>query len=106
MRKILGHDGPPTNLWTENLLTGQPLAECPVRTILRAHEDHPELAREVNARLRDYPRYERGVMYVAGGSADQPARYLAFMDLIDAQKNATEAKHFELMRKGDGDADG
>lgn len=101
MRQMLGHDGPPTNFWRENLLTGQPLAECPLRTIIRAHEDHPRLGREVDTHLRYYSAYDRGVLLVSGGISDQPARYIELMDLIDRQKNETEAKHLELMRKRD-----
>jgi hypothetical protein len=98
MRQMLGHDGPPTNFWRENLLTGEPLAECPLRTILRAHEERPALAREVDAHLRYYGAYDRGVLLVAGGISDQPARYIELMDRIDRQKNETEAKHLEMMR--------
>lgn len=103
MQIVLGHDGPPRanpfSLWDENLLTGKRLTECPLRTILRAHESNPKLAREVDAHLRYYGAYDRGVLLVAGGISDQPARYVELMDRIDQQKNLTEAKHLDLMRK-------
>lgn len=98
MRVMLGHDGPPQSFWRENLLTGAPLAECPLRTMQRAQERNPQLAREIDAHLRYYGAYDRGVLLVAGGISDQPARYLELMDLIDRQKAQTEAKHLELMR--------
>lgn len=98
MREALGHDGPPTNFWRENLLTGAPLRECPLRSILRAHEEHPALAREVDTHLRYYGAYDRGVLLVAGGISDQPARYVELMAMIDDQKHATEAKHLDLMK--------
>jgi hypothetical protein len=106
MQQMLGHDGPPTNFWRENLLTGNPLAECPLRTILRRHEEHPRLAREVDTHLRYYSAYDRGVLLVAGGISNQPARYVDLMDRIDQQKAATEAKHLELMRKTGDDESG
>jgi hypothetical protein len=68
-------------------------------TLIRAQKDHPRLAREVDTHLRYYGAYDRGVLLVAGGISDQPARYVDLMDKIDQQKNATEAKHLELMRK-------
>jgi hypothetical protein len=33
--------------------------------------------------IRDYTPYERGILLRAGGLEDQPARWLAAMDLID-----------------------
>jgi hypothetical protein len=98
MQQMLGHDGPPTNFWRENLLTGKPLAECPLRTILRMQETDPHLSREVDTHLRYYGAYDRGVLLVAGGISDQPARYVELMALIDQQKNETEAKHLELLK--------
>lgn len=98
MQQMLGHDGPPTNFWRENLLTGKPLAECPLRTILRTHEDHPALGHEMDVHLQYYGAYDRGVLLVAGGVSDQPARYVELMDLIDRQKHETEAKHLALMK--------
>lgn len=100
MRQILGHDGPPTNIWRENLLTGKPLTECPLRTILRLQETQPAISREVDTHLRYYGAYDRGVLLVAGGISDQPARYVELMDRIDQQKHETETKYFALL-KGD-----
>jgi hypothetical protein len=103
MREKLGHDGTPMDYWRENLLSGEPLSECPLRTILRAHEAPATaaLSREVDARLEHYPEYERGVLFRAGGIADQPARYLELMRRIDSMKNATEAKYLKLLEEKD-----
>jgi hypothetical protein len=99
MRYMLGHDAPPTNFWRENLLTRAPLAECPLRTILKREAAHPQLAREMNAHFRYYPAYTHGALLVQGGVADQPNRYLEYMALIDGSAHATEARYYELLRE-------
>lgn len=77
---LLGHDGPPLGLWQTNTFTEAPLTECPMRTILRARETSPRIAREVDRMQYEYlPLYKDGHLLVAGGVAEQPARYLAFM---------------------------
>lgn len=95
---MLGHDGPPTNLWRENLVSGEPLAECPMRTILRRRASHAALAQEWQAALAQYPFFEKGVLLVAGGISDQPARWFDMMSLIQETRAATEAKNRAITR--------
>jgi hypothetical protein len=97
MKVMLGHDGPPTSFWRENLLTGEPLHECPLRTWLRAFEDQPALAQELVRYTGTYfPAYEDGHLLEAGGLADQPARYLDGMIAIRDTKRAVQARYDEL----------
>jgi hypothetical protein len=98
MRYMLGHDGPPTNYWRENLLTRAPLAECPLRTIIKREATHPDLARELSRHFGYYAAYERGALLVAGGVADQPNRYLDFMVQIDERRAAAEARYYDLLK--------
>lgn len=100
MKQLLGHDGPPQSPWRENLITGKPLAECPLRTLLRKRENDPALVQEVSQHVRVYfPAFERGVLLVAGGLADQPARYLELMTRIGETRRAVEAKHDEILEE-------
>ncbi|HEY7195512.1 MAG TPA: hypothetical protein VH439_17345 [Gemmatimonadales bacterium] len=99
MRLMLGHDAPPTNFWRENLLTRAPLPECPVRTMLRYEETRPQLMQELARHISRYAPYERGVLLVAGGLDDQPARYLDFMEVIDRSTQARETRYLELIRE-------
>lgn len=96
---MLGHDGPPTNLWSENLLTGKELTECPLRTVLRRRASHAALSDEWQATLAQYPFFEKGVLLVAGGISDQPARWLDMMSLIQETRATTEAKHLAIQRQ-------
>jgi hypothetical protein len=92
--QMLGHDGPPTNVYTSNLLTGKPLERCPVRTLQLAREAKSEYAREVDRYVDAYyPAYEDKHLLVAGGIADQPARYIDLIQLIRAIDRKTEAKY-------------
>jgi hypothetical protein len=99
LKEMLGHDGPPTNYYRENLLTAAPLAECPLRTVLRAGERNPALVREL-ARAMDeqYPMFDAGLLLNAGGTADQPARYLALMNTIRSVRAQQQAKWEEINR--------
>lgn len=96
--QALGHDGPPTNYWDKNLITDVPLDRCPVRSLQLARESGT-LAREVD-RYTDvlYPAYKAGHLLVAGGVADQPARYLALINLVESIRQQVEEKASALAR--------
>jgi hypothetical protein len=98
--QILGHSAPPVNLWTENLLTDQPLALCPLRTLQLADETDPARTREV-ARYMDhyYPAFRDGHLLVGGGIAEQPARYLELIQLVRRVNDEMEAKYLKLRPK-------
>lgn len=97
MKLQLGHDGPPTSPWTENLLTGEPLTECPLRTLLRAWDTAPQLAAELDRYLGTYyPLYQDGHLLEAGGVSDQPARYLDYIVAIRSTEAAVQKKRDEI----------
>jgi hypothetical protein len=98
MRMILGHDGPPTTqLWTENLITGVKLTECPLRTLLRAQEETPALSVELDRYLDTYyPLYQDGHLLEAGGIGDQSGRYLDFIVAIRSTEAAVQHKRREI----------
>jgi alkaline phosphatase len=91
--QFLGHDGPPTNYWRDNLVTKQPLARCPLRSIQLARETDPTMSAAVDRAVDVlYPAYKDGHLLVAGGIADQPHHYLQMMGVIrdlDALGEAT-----------------
>lgn len=92
--QLLGHDAPPTGFWTHHLLTGEPLARCPVRTLqLAAREDVEELDRYLTLY---WPAYEKGHLLTAGGIGDQPARFLEFLAAIEATRERIDARWLEL----------
>ena len=95
----LGHDGPPTNYWRENLITDEPLKRCPLRDLLQAHDHNPELAAEVDRYVGIYmPAYRDGHLLVGGGIADQPVRYLEIIREIAQLDAAAEVKYHELTK--------
>lgn len=98
--QMLGHDGPPQSFWRENLVTDEPLARCPVRTLQLARESDLILAREVE-RYDDtlYPAYRDGHLLVKGGIGDQPARYLEIINLVRHYEISVEAKATELAKR-------
>lgn len=90
---LLGHDGPPLGLWKANTITGAPLTECPMRTMLRARESDPRLVREVERmRLEYFPLYQDGHLLVEGGVAHQPAKYLDYMRALSVMDRIVELK--------------
>jgi hypothetical protein len=100
----LGHDGPPSGgLWDENLITGKPLEICPVRALQLA----PAALREEILRWKHeyFPAFQKGWPLVAGGVADQPARYLAAMLYIESLEDRKQEKYLEKTRP-DGDGGG
>src|SRR5689334_14388156 len=99
MRQMLGHDGPPTNFWSEHLLTGEQLAECPLRTILRRCVSHVAFTDTWKAAVSQYPCYERGMLLVADSTSDQPSRLLDMMSLIQEMRAATETKSLASARE-------
>jgi hypothetical protein len=103
MMQILGHDGPPTNLWTRNLITNAPLARCPLRSVQLARESHPALSAEID-RAVDllYPAYRDGHLLVAGGIGDQPHRYIALMGAIRDMKDAVD-REFQRIQTHNGE---
>lgn len=85
--------------WKENLITGEPLARCPVRDILDAPY---ALRKEVEQHLYEwFPLFEKNHLLFAGGVADQPAKYLAYMREIAALNDAMNAKLAGDSEKGD-----
>lgn len=93
MRLMLGHDGPPTNYWRENVVTGETLARCPLRTLQLIEERDPALGREYARMVGEYfPHYQRGHLLEAGGLADQPARYVAWMRALAAMDARFQAR--------------
>lgn len=102
MKALLGHDGPPTSHWRENLITGKDLAECPLRTLLRAREASPQLVAEFE-RYDDvlFPAYEEGHLLVHGGIADQPARYLEMIRLFRNTQARVDVEYEKATRPKD-----
>lgn len=102
MKSVLGHDGPPTGGWKENLISGEQLQLCPLRSIQLAR---PDVMDELEFyRLEIYPGWEKGMLLRSGGLEEQPARYLAFMREMDDASARVELKYWEI-RKHDGDAE-
>jgi hypothetical protein len=106
MRRMLGHDAPPIQPWTQNLLTDEPLAECPVRTLIRRHESDPMLSAELDRHLALYPAYERGTLLTDGGLADQPGRYVEIMAMIEEMLARVESRYLAIREKQSGDDGG
>jgi hypothetical protein len=100
----LGHDGPPQTPWRENLITDDALAECPLRTLLRAKETDRRLTAEIERYdTLLFPAYEDGHLLVSGGLADQPARYVEMIRLFRETQALTQAKYDELTKPKDGE---
>lgn len=100
MKVALGHDGPPRMMWRQNLLSGKPLARCPLRDMLEA----PAAMLDELTRHRDVllPHYKAGHLLARGGIAEQPARYLDFMTELMAIERTSQALFHE---SPDGDED-
>jgi hypothetical protein len=77
--------------WTENLITGEPLARCPLRTLQLAPPDvRAEVDRYVDVY---YPAYDAGHLLVSGGIAAQPARYLELVQLTSRYERLVQEKY-------------
>jgi hypothetical protein len=100
LKRLLGHDGPPEGIFREHLLSGEPLKECPMRTLLRAHDESPAALQELN-RYSDlyHPAYDDGHLLVSGGLADQPARYLDLIMALRISENQMQQKYDEVDAK-------
>lgn len=98
LKEMLGHDGPPTAYWREHLLTDAPLARCPVRDILDAPIDVREEVGELLQLL--VPAYDAGHLLVAGGLADQPARYVEMIQLVRATRDRVSERLREIETEG------
>jgi hypothetical protein len=96
----LGHDREPTGLWDENLVTGEPLTRCPIRLLQLAPRD---TQREIDRWKDQYLDYKKGQLLVSGGIAEQPARWLEAMHLLENLEKRQESKYIELKQKSDGD---
>lgn len=102
LKTMLGHDGPPTSYWRENLVNGNRLDRCPVRTMQLAD---PKLARELEMfRFEIYPFWKKGHFPRAGGAGDQSARELAMLRELDRVGEVVKDRYSEL--RGDNDAEG
>lgn len=78
----------------ENLITGEALTRCPLRTIQLAP---PAAVQEMDRHVdRYYPAYQDGYLLVAGGIADQPARYLAMLEQIGQYERKAQAKYDDV----------
>lgn len=87
---VLGHDGPPAGMWTENLITDEPLAICPRRLLLKAPR---ETVREITTcETEVYPLYRKGFLLHPGSVGDQPARELAMFREFDRVADLSAAK--------------
>lgn len=107
MKQLLGHDGPP-QLQRTNLVTGEALAICPIRTLQRAERETPQLLREVETvRLEVFPLFRKhGTLPVAGGIYDQPARTMDELRLLLDLDVIAKARHDAIRPSGsapDGD---
>jgi hypothetical protein len=93
----LGHDGPPRNYWRDNLVTGEPLTRCPLRTLQLARETDPALSAELDRHIDTYyPAYKAGHLLEDGGIGQQPARYIALVQRIDAIDTKTDERYREI----------
>lgn len=94
LKQLLGHDGEP-QLHRKNLVTGQPLTICPIRSLERAEESNPLLYAEVErAQFQLYPAYrDHGILPTAGGMYEQPARTMDYLMLL-ADYNRTMHQKF------------
>lgn len=93
---VLGHDGPPAGMWTENLVNDEPLALCPQRQLLLASR---EVLREVSVYETEiYPLYKKGFLLHAGSIGDQPARELALFREFDQVTERARVKVEQVMR--------
>lgn len=92
----MGHDGPPTFFWSDNLVTGEPLARCPVRQLQLAPS---ALSREVTRWKDEYfPHFRAGHLVVSGAISDQPARWLQAMRYLDHLRERQDTRYMELTR--------
>lgn len=99
LKVMLGHDAPPTTLYTKNLIDEKPLERCPLRTLQLADQS---LVAEIHRHLNEYyPFYEDGHLLVDGGVSDQPARSMAYMLEIRRLKNVLDARFQKLSTGGD-----
>ena len=95
LKEVLGHDGPPGDgenmaLWDRNMLTDEPILLCPIRALQIAPQ---ELQAEViRMRMELFPLFEKGLLLVKGGVADQPARYVEYMRTIEDLNGQVKAK--------------
>jgi hypothetical protein len=102
LKQMLGHDGPPQNYWTTNLITGEALERCPLRTLQLAPRTlDAELFRYTELY---YPAYQDKHLLVEGGIADQPARYLELVQLTARYERLAQAKYDSLTADTEGDA--
>lgn len=102
LKQLLGHDGEP-QLHRTNLVTGEALGLCPVRAVDRARAADPALGRELDlVYYQLYPPYrDHGVLPVAGGALDQPARLMDYLTTLAANERLVDAKLDEIRRKND-----
>lgn len=103
MRHSLGHDGPPVGIYTRNLLTDEPLTRCPLRQ-LQLDPDQGGVRELFTHRETLHPLYRRGVLLAGPSLADQPARYVAWMQEFDALDARSELRRLEVekVNRGDG----
>lgn len=109
MKQMLGHDGPPQGAFRKNLLTGEPLALCPIRSLQLAERRDPRLMREVETvRTELFPPYrDHGLLPLAGGVLDQPARTMDMLRLFGAYDKLADVRYTALRQPGDaGEDDG
>lgn len=87
---VLGHDGPPQGMWTENLIDEKPLSICPRMTLLKANKD---VMREVDTyRTEVFPLWKKGLLLHPGSVGEQPARELAMLREFDLTQDRVQAK--------------
>lgn len=102
MRAALGHDGPPTGMWQNNLVTGEPLKRCPLREIqLAPGWMRAEMYEYLNVL---HPLYEKGFLLQEGAVQDQPSRYIDYVRAIDVMQARWSRRHLELSNPTEDDA--
>lgn len=98
MKLQLGHDGAPVMI-RENVITGAPLARCPMRDLLEAD---PALSAEIGRMQYEYfPMFKLGHLLEDGGLANQPARYVDYMRHLHALDRRVQA-NLETPDNGEG----
>lgn len=94
---LLGHDGPPAGMWDENLVTGEPLARCPMRALLDADDVTRHEATELT--YVQFPLFKHGHLFRAGAISEQPAWWIEAMTLLETMDYQKKAAFLRVQRE-------
>lgn len=89
-------------MWDENLVTGEPLAICPIRLLLDA--DAVTRGEAYELLYSHHPLFTHGHLWTAGAISEQPAWWLEammYLDTLHRQQKVAYAR--ALADEGDGD---